>query len=63
MKKRFMVSDNMGSFLYADLSEDDENFITIELEEEDENNKYSSRYIELHKEEIKIFINRLIELL
>lgn len=63
MKERFMVSDGMGGFLYADLSKDDKDFITIELEEEDENNNYSSRCIELHKEEIKPFINRLIELL
>lgn len=55
MDEIFSLSDGMGTFLCAE----DKDFVVIELEEEDENNDYSSRSIELHKSDIELLIKIL----
>ena len=59
MDEIFSLSDGMGTFLYAE----DKDFVVIELEEEDENNDYSSRSIELHKSDIELLIKILKSLI
>ena len=59
---RFMVSDGMGVFMYIDRLKDDEDFIAIEIEEENDSNGYTSKIIALHKNEIIDVIDRLKEL-
>lgn len=60
--EKFMLSDGMGGFLYIKECEDDNDFITIEIEEEDEDNNYTSRLIEIHKHDIILIINELMRL-
>lgn len=62
-EEKFMLSDGMGTFIYVKECEDDEDFITIEMEEEDEFNVYTSRYIDLHKTDIILLIEKLNELI
>lgn len=67
----YIVSDGFGGFLYAELDEDDDNFIAlrmeVESEKEDENgdlyDEYDKLNISLHKDEIKELINILVNLL
>ncbi|CEQ01638.1 Uncharacterised protein [[Clostridium] sordellii] len=58
--KKFMLSDGMGTFLYAE--DLDEDFVVITIEEEDKNNHYTHRSIELHKHDLILLIDRLKEL-
>lgn len=61
--EKFMLSDGMGGFLYVKECEDNEYFITIEMEEDDEFNVYTSRYIDLHKTDIILLIEQLTKLI
>ena len=62
-KEENMVSDDMGGFIYAYRSQDDENFTVIRMEVENGDSKYDKLVVELYKDDIKELINILINLL
>lgn len=57
MKKRY--SDGMGTFLNVDKCCDDDNFVTLEIEEEQADDTYIDVNISLYKDEVKDLINHL----
>lgn len=54
-----LYSDGQGGFLYFDKCKDDENFIDLKIEEEQEDNSYISVNISLYKDDIKDFAKEL----
>lgn len=57
MKKSY--SDGMGTFLNVDRCCDDDNFVTLEIEEEQADDSYINVNINLHKEDIKDLVEDL----
>lgn len=62
-EEKFMVSNDMGDFIFIYELEDDKDFITIEVKEENDNGGYDKISMDLHKDDIKDLINVLINLL
>lgn len=58
----YMYSDGIGGFLYINESEDCCNSVDILMEVEDEN-KYNKLLVSLHKEDIKILIENLKQII
>lgn len=58
-----LYSDGMGGFLYIDRSKDDENFINLRIEEEQEDDSYTKINISLHKSDVKNLIEELESLI
>ena len=61
-KEQYMISDGFGEFIYVYPSEDDDNFITIQMEVENEH-EYDKMKVSLYKDDVKELINYLIKLL
>ena len=67
-KGEYMISDGFGGFIYAEPDEDDDNFIVLRMEVENDcggdlYDEYDKLNISLHKDEIKELIKALISLL
>lgn len=60
---KLIGADGMGTFIYAGECVDDENFITLKIEEEVDDNKYETIAVDLYKDDLKEVINELIKLL
>lgn len=56
-------SDGMGTFLKVDKCYDDDNFVTLEIEEEQHDDTYLSVNISLYKDDVKCLIKTLQELI
>lgn len=56
-------SDGMGGFLYIDRCKDDDDFIDIRLEDEQEDGSYIKVNTSLHKDDIKSLIEELKSLI
>ena len=67
-KSEYMISDGFGGFIYVEPDEDDDNFIVLRMEVEDNcggdlYDEYDKLNISLHKDEIKELISLLTLLL
>lgn len=56
---RKLYSDGMGGFLYIDKCKDDDNFINLRIEEEQEDGSYNNVDISLYKDEVGKLIKEL----
>lgn len=62
-EEKYMISDGMGGFIFIYELEDDKEFITIEIEEDNDDDGYNKISMDLHKDDIKDLIKELINLL
>ena len=60
---RICHSDGMGTFLFAEKDEEDENFLLFTIEEEDEDNNYNNKIIGLHKNDVRELIKELNDMM
>lgn len=63
MNDKLIGDDGMGVFIYAGKCVDDDDYVTLRIEEEIDDNKYDAIAVDLHKSELKNLINGLIDLL
>lgn len=62
-EEKYMISDGMGDFIFIYKLEDDKDFITIKVVEDNGYDAYNKISMDLHKDDIRDLIKELINLL